>query len=101
MMRLDPDARFEQRCNRRAIGSIRRAEKGYSPDEVVAYAFLKSEIKAGEVLAPGAAIRSQGKWYHLSYRCRPTHDGLGIESFDYTLGPQVPRNEWDEHYLVP
>ncbi|MBN9062542.1 MAG: DUF930 domain-containing protein [Rhizobiales bacterium] len=101
MMRLDPDTRFEQRCNGEAIEVLHRQEKGFAPNEVVAYAFGKSEIRGGQVLAPHAAIRSHGEWYHLSYACRPTADGLAVESFHYTLGAEVPHSEWDDHYLVP
>ncbi|WP_342360997.1 DUF930 domain-containing protein [Terrarubrum flagellatum] len=101
LMKFSLEARLEQSCNGRAITEIGKVEKGYRPDEVVAYAFADNKISGSEVTAPGAAIRSHGEWYHLSYRCHATSDGLGVENFSYQLGPMVPRKDWDDHYLVP
>jgi len=99
--KLDPQTRLEQRCNGRAIGRIAREKKGMSPEEVVAYAFADTIKSEHAMKAPGAAFRSRGKWYHLSYKCHTTDDNMSIISFDYKIGPVVPRSEWSKHYLVP
>jgi hypothetical protein len=101
LLKLETSTRMEQRCNGRAAGAIRREQHGFDPDEVVAYAFADSTIEGAHVEAPGAAIRSHGRWYHVAYSCHATPDGLGIEDFRYTLGDEVPRAQWDDHYLVP
>ena len=101
LLKLETSTRMEQRCNGRAAGSIRREHRGFDPDEVVAYAFADSVIEGAHVEAPGAAIRSHGHWYHVAYSCRATADGLGIETFAYTLGDEVPRGQWSDHDLVP
>jgi hypothetical protein len=69
--------------------------------QAVAYAFADPVIRGNQIKAPGGAIRSGGKWYRLSYVCETTPDGLEVKSFAYQLGTEVPRSEWDEHYLVP
>jgi hypothetical protein len=46
-------------------------------------------------------LRSHGRWYHVSYVCKVSPDGLEVESFEYKLGDEVPRAQWAEHYLVP
>ncbi|MGM4922508.1 DUF930 domain-containing protein [Tardiphaga sp. 804_B3_N1_9] len=101
MLKLSPETRLEQRCDARAMGSVGREHKGYKPDEFVAYAFADPVIRDNQIKAPGGAIRSGGKWYRLSYVCETTPDGLDVKSFAYQLGTEVPRSEWDEHYLVP
>ncbi|SEI02943.1 protein of unknown function [Tardiphaga sp. OK245] len=101
MLKLSPETRLEQRCDARAMGSVGREHKGYKPDEFVAYAFADPVIRGNQIKAPGGAIRSGGKWYKLSYVCETTPDGLDVKSFAYQLGTEVPRSEWDEHYLVP
>ncbi|MFH0298605.1 DUF930 domain-containing protein [Bradyrhizobium sp. 31Argb] len=101
LLSLDPQTRIEQRCNGRAAGLIGREHSAFKPDEVVAYAFAEPVLKGNALQASGAAIRSRGHWYHLSYACRVTSDGLGIETFSYKLGAEVPRAIWAEHYLVP
>lgn len=98
---LAPSARIEQRCNAKAMGVIGREHRDLQPDELVAYAFADTVIKGASIRAPGAAVRSGGKWYHLSYVCETAHDGTDVASFTYTLGAVVPRDEWDGHYLVP
>lgn len=101
MLSLAPRARMEQRCNARAMGLISREHKGLRPDELVAYAFADTVAKDGKVDAPGAAVRSGGKWYHLSYSCQTNDNGMGVSTFSYTLGEVVPHQQWAEHYLVP
>ena len=101
MLKLDPATRVEQRCDARAMGSVGREHKGYRPDEFVAYAFADPVMRGTQIKAPGGAIRSSGKWYRLSYVCETSVDGLDIKSFSYELGAEVPRSEWDAHYLVP
>ncbi|WP_029002927.1 DUF930 domain-containing protein [Azorhizobium doebereinerae] len=101
ILKLAPSARIEQRCNAKAMGTINREHKDLRPDELVAYAFADTKIRDGLIEAPGAAVRSGGKWYHLSYTCQTTNNGTAVESFDYVLGTVVPRPQWAEHYLVP
>lgn len=100
MMRLSPDERVEQRCNAQAMGVVSREHKEFHADELVAYAFADTVINRGKVTAPGAAVRSRGAWYRMSYVCQTGNDGLAIQSFKYTLGAAVPRAQWAEHNLA-
>ncbi|MFT0861277.1 DUF930 domain-containing protein [Ancylobacter sp. G4_0304] len=100
MLMLDPTARIEQRCNARGMGLLQREHKGLHPDELVAYAYANTVVDHGGIKAPGAAVRSGGDWYHLSYSCQTSHDGMDVTAFDYTLGSIIPKGEWDAHYLV-
>ncbi len=101
MLKLSPATRIEQRCDARAMGSVGREHKGFRPDELVAYAFADPVLRGVRISAPGGAIRSGGKWYRLSYTCETSGDGMEIKSFAYQLGAEVPRGEWDAHFLVP
>jgi hypothetical protein len=101
MMKLSPETRVEQRCDARAMGAVQREHKGFKPDELVAYAFADPVLRGSKISAQGAAVRSGGKWYRLSYTCETSADGLDVISFAYKLGAEVPRSEWDAHFLVP
>lgn len=101
MLRLSPDERVEQNCNARALSAVGREHRDFHPDEIAAYAFADTVIVKGKVTAPGAAFRSQGVWYRLSYICQTSDDGMAIQSFSYKLGAAVPRAEWDKHNLTP
>jgi hypothetical protein len=101
MLKLSPETRLEQRCNARAMEAIGREHKGFKPDELVAYAFADPAIKGNTIKAPGAAVRSRGKWFRLSYSCEASGDALSVVTFQYSLGTEVPRAEWAEHFLVP
>lgn len=101
MLKVDLATRAEQRCNARAMGMVSREHADMRPEEVVAYAFAEPEGAAPAITAPGAAVRSRGHWYHLSYACRTSADGMEVESFSYTLGEEVPRADWAAHSLVP
>jgi hypothetical protein len=101
MMKLSPETRVEQRCDARAMGAVQREHKGFKPDEFVAYAFADPVMRGSKIDAPGGAIRSNGKWYRLSYTCETNAEGLEVIAFGYRLGAEVPRSEWDAHFLVP
>lgn len=101
MLKLSPETRIEQRCDARAMGAVQREHKGFRPDEFVAYAFADPVLRGSKISAPGGAIRSNGKWYRLAYTCETNAEGLDVTSFAYQLGTEVPRQEWDAHFLVP
>lgn len=101
MLHVDPATRREQRCNARAMSTVEHEHEDMRPDELVAYAFADPQTGADSVRAPGAAIRSRGHWYHLTYACRTSPDGMEVETFSYTLGGEVPRADWAAHSLVP
>lgn len=90
LLMLDLNTRIEQRCNERASSDVSRENKDLRVDRVIAYAFADTVVNGTEVNAPGAIARSRGKWYRLSFRCRTTDNGLGIVSFEHSLGPEVP-----------
>jgi hypothetical protein len=90
MLMLDFSTRVEQRCDARAGGEVSRAHKGFNVDKVIAYAFSDPEVHGTQVIAPGAIVRSKGKWYRLSFRCRTTADGTEVEFFEHSLGAEVP-----------
>lgn len=101
MLHVDLPTRIEQRCNARAMGTVGREHADMQPEETVAYAFADPQLGDASITAPGAAIRSHGHWYHLSYTCHTSADGMDVDTFSYTLGEEVPRDEWSAHSLVP
>lgn len=101
ILHVAPATRMEQVCNAKAMGVIGHEHRGMRPDELVAYAFADTKVGHDSITAPGAAVRSAGHWYRLSYRCHTTDDGLNVTDLDYSLGHEVPRSDWSAHYLVP
>lgn len=101
LLKLDPKTRLEQRCNARAMGAIQREHKGMDPDELVAYSFSDPVTQSHFIKAEGAAVRTGGEWYHLSYECRTTDDNMTVTAFKYELGGMIPHAQWTGHYLVP
>jgi hypothetical protein len=100
LMKLSPEARREQRCDGRAMGQVSRDHAGMQPDSIIAYAYSDPKASGTKVTAPGAAIHIGGAWYHISYSCQTSDDGLDIRSFSYTLGKPIPKDQWADHQLV-
>lgn len=101
LLSLDPADRVEQRCNARGMGEVGRQHRELHPDELVAYAYADPQLGKDSIKAPGAAVRSGKVWYHLSYECRTSEDGMDVKSFSFELGAAIPEEEWSKHYLVP
>lgn len=100
LQKLDPQTRIEQRCDIEAMNRLGR-ESHWRPDKVLAYAFSDPVMSKHTVKAKGAAFRSGGNWYRLSYICKTQDDILTIKSFEYITGDLIPRSDWEQHYLVP
>ncbi|MGQ3674545.1 DUF930 domain-containing protein [Xanthobacter sp. TB0139] len=93
ILRLSPSERVEQRCNAEAMGEISRKHRNMRPDSLVAYAFSDPKMSEASINAPGAAVRSRGRWYHLSYSCETSADGTAVRHFAYHLGNPIEDTE--------
>ncbi|QDZ13342.1 DUF930 domain-containing protein [Devosia ginsengisoli] len=40
-----------------------------------------------------------GSWFHFRYRCAVTPDIASVSAFEYAMGPAIPRDQWEEHFL--
>ncbi len=98
-MRLDPATRVEQACGWEVQQRINKKEGDIHVDRIVSYSFSDASIKGQHVHAPGAAIRSHGKWYHLSFNCRTDQTLVNVDELEFKVGEEVPRSVWVDHYL--
>ena len=96
---LDPSARLEQVCDIAAMAQIRREAKEFRPDRAMASALAEPKAGQTSLEAKGAAFRSKGKWYQLSYVCQTTPDHMKVLSFDYKIGDPIPEDRWDGYGL--
>ncbi|KSV75968.1 hypothetical protein N185_16100 [Sinorhizobium sp. GW3] len=98
-MRLDPATRVEQACGWAVQQRINEKERDEHVDRIVSYSFADFSIHGQQIRAPGAAIRSHGKWYHLSFNCRTDETLVNVDELEFSVGDEVPRSLWSEHYL--
>jgi hypothetical protein len=92
--------RREQLCALEAMEQVGVHSQGLRPDRLVPYA-LKTTVQRGlELYAPAGALRSQGNWYELAYRCLLNEAGDRVMDFQFVLGPPVPETLWDDHGLA-
>lgn len=94
LQRLAPTERLEQLCDYTAMQRIREDVHHFRPDRAVANATADIVQKNHSVIAKGAAFRSHGKWYSLSFTCTAEPEHLKIESFNYTIGKEIPEAKW-------
>jgi len=91
---LAPEERLEQLCNYTAMQQIRQDHKDFRPDRTVANAIAESRERGDTLEAKGAAFRSRGRWYALSYMCSSTPDRMAVTGFRYSLGTEIPETKW-------
>ncbi len=99
LMQLDPSARLEQVCDLAAMQQIKRDGGSFRPDRAQASALAEPKVGDTAMEAKGAAFRSGGKWYQLSFVCRTTPDQMKVLSFDYKIGEAIPEERWDSYGL--
>jgi len=96
---LEPGERLVQLCDYTAMQRIRKEAPGYRPDRAIADAATPTRIRDNQIEAPGAAFRSRGKWYAMTYHCTASPDNMKVLSFSYRLGDEIPENKWHAYGL--
>ena len=95
---LAPSERLQQICDYTAMQKIGHAG-GYRPDRAVGDARASTVVVKDTIVAEGAAFRSHGKWYELTFTCTATADHLKVLSFQYRIGSEIPENKWAAYHL--
>ncbi|WP_417685954.1 DUF930 domain-containing protein [Roseibium sp.] len=88
--------RLLQLCNTEAMEQIALVRPDLSPDKVVAYARSDVMIAGNSVTAAGAALRSNGIWHDLHFRCDANTAELSVSAFEYALGNPIPSGLWEQ-----
>jgi hypothetical protein len=91
---LAPSERLEQLCDFTAMTRIRKESSAFRPDRAVANATADPQNNDDTIVAKGAAFRSRGKWYSLSYVCTGAPDHMAVLTFHYTIGAEIPEAKW-------
>jgi hypothetical protein len=91
---LAPAERLEQLCDFTAMARIRKDSGEFRPDRAVANATAEPFINDDTIEAKGAAFRSRGKWYALTFACTASSDHMTVVTFDYTVGAEIPEAKW-------
>lgn len=96
---LEPTDRLEQLCDYVAMVHIRKDSRHYRPDRAVAGAISPPKLGRDSMQATGAAFRSRGHWYAMSYSCSATPDHLKVLKFHLSIGKEIPQSEWTAYGL--
>lgn len=99
LRRLEPDTRFEQVCDIALMARIRSDPSPYQPDRIVAAALAPQHHDGLTLKAEGAALRSGGHWYRLTFECRTTPDHMRVLALTYRIGEAIPEDRWDDYGL--
>lgn len=91
---LAPSERLEQLCDYTAMTNIKKDARHFRPDRAVAGARVEPHTSGHTIVAKGAAFRSRGKWYALSYSCTADVEHLKVLSFKYNVGEEIPESKW-------
>jgi len=93
LRKLDPDTRLEQICDIEAMARIKSIGH-FAPDRAKSDVSLHPEHLGETLRAKGAAFRSNGHWYSLSFECQATPDHMKVISFTFEIGPIINPSRW-------
>jgi hypothetical protein len=99
LMSLGARDRLEQACDVRIMEKLRADKAHYRPDRAVANATAHSTVSGNSIDAPGAAFRSRGHWYRLSFKCTTAGDHIKVLSASYKAGAEIPARQWARYGL--
>jgi hypothetical protein len=98
LTRLDPQTRLEQICDREAMRRI-KDEKKLPVDRAQGAASAEPKTEGHKLTAKGAAYRSKGAWYGLTFVCEASADHMKVLSFEYQTGEPIPKAKWEDYGL--
>jgi hypothetical protein len=99
LLKLDPQSRPEQTCDTEVMIRISQGSNGFNAERVIAYTFGEPVLGENSISAHGAAFRSHGAWYHLSYDCETGPKHLTAHSLHYEIGNKIPHSQWAKYDL--
>lgn len=97
--RVELQTRLEEVCDTEVMLQINREHSEFVVDKVIAYTFRSPVQKNDRLVADGAAFRSRGKWFRLSYRCQTGPRHLDITELKYQVGDEIEHKFWRRFYL--
>lgn len=101
LKRLDPNTRLEQVCDAEAMMRIARDMPQFVPDRAKSDIISHPHHSKNVLSASGAAFRSKGHWYRLSFVCKGSADLTKVLSFTYQVGKLIPQSQWNAYGLWP
>lgn len=100
LARVEVSTRLEQICGIEAMAQIADMKWGFQPIAVVAYAMEDVRSEGEALVAPGAAFLSAHHWYRLRFRCGISRATQRVTAFEYSVGAEIPRRDWESHGLT-
>ena len=97
--RLDPQTRLEQICDYEAMNRIGDGDNAFHPDRAKSDAVAAPQHRGDTLIANGAAFRSGGKWYAVSFICKAAPDHTHVLSFTSKIGALIPEAKWPAYGL--
>jgi hypothetical protein len=95
LAKLPPEFRSHQACILRGLNAVKREPLLRKADRMNASIFSQPVLEGTKLTAKGAAVRSGGHWYALSFSCDLTSDWMKATSFSFALGSEIPEKDWD------
>jgi hypothetical protein len=102
LTKLDPEERAHQACVIKGLDKILVDKTLPGADRMKTGVLGTAAFTGGtRVTTKGGAVRAKHRWYRLSFNCTVTADQMKATAFTYTIGPEIPKETWDEIGLWP
>lgn len=101
LAQLDPEERAHQACILLGVDKIRKDRALPHADRMKTGVLGRAKFAGDRVTTDGGAVRANHHWYRLSFDCTVTKDRMRATAFTYKIGPEIPRQKWDDIGLWP
>jgi hypothetical protein len=101
LAQLDPEERAHQACIILGIDKIRKDGTLPHADRMKTSVLGHATFTGHNVSTVGGAVRANHHWYRLKFDCTVTADQMKATAFTYEIGPEIPRETWDDIGLWP
>jgi hypothetical protein len=101
LAKLEPQERADQVCMILGVDKVRKDKALPRADRMTSEVLGHATFTGTRVTTTGGAVRANHKWYRLTFDCTVTADQMKATAFTYEIGPEIPREKWDDIGLWP
>ncbi len=101
LAKLEPEERAHQACMLLGVDKVRKDKALPHADRMKTSVLGRAKFTGTRVTTTGGAVRADHHWYRLNFDCTVTPDQMKATAFTYKIGPEIPRDKWDDIGLWP
>lgn len=99
LAKLAPEERAHEACALKGLEALRKDAKLRKADRIKSSMKKPAKLDGATLVAKDGAVRVGKQWFAMSFTCKLSPDYMKAETFTFQLGPEIPKDRWEDLQL--